>query len=240
MYARFILFTAFSLCFLLSTVCFSNERFESIGKGFYTRFAVGRAISNNFQDAVKTQANTVHAGLSVAKGALTGNTISVLKALGEEIAGISNSNLEADFQFLYSSSWGIYNSNRYFTERYEIEMVLNKIKLFDGTKFYDRNMVSLMSNIYYEPVIKSIPLIPYFGFGGGLVAMKRDSDFLLTDIIADYRLAIQIKLGVNYSIASSLESPKISVGYCYFSSIPPFGEDDLKLHNIEVGFIRSF
>ncbi|WCR53756.1 MAG: hypothetical protein PG981_000778 [Wolbachia endosymbiont of Ctenocephalides orientis wCori] len=95
----------------------------------------------------------------MVEAALKGNTIGVLQELSGKVSGISNSKLEADFQFLYSSSWGIHNFNRYFTEMHEIEMVMNKIKLFYGEQFYDRSMVSLMSNIYYEPIIKKIPYI---------------------------------------------------------------------------------
>lgn len=240
MYIRFTLFTTLLFCSLLPTVCFSKERFGSTGKGFYTRFTIGSAVSNNFQDVVKAHTDTVHTSLNTAGAALKGHALDVLKELGGQIAGINSSTLVADFQFLYSSSWGIYTLNRYFSESYEIEMVMNKIKLSDGEGFYDRNMVSLMSNTYYEPNIEKIPLAPYFGFGGGLVVMKRDSDFLLADVIADYKLAIQVKVGVNYSIVSSLESPKISLGYRYFSAIPPFSKANLKFHTIEASFIRSF
>ncbi|WCR53757.1 MAG: hypothetical protein PG981_000779 [Wolbachia endosymbiont of Ctenocephalides orientis wCori] len=65
MYTKFTLFTAFSFWFLLPAVCFSNERFESTGKGFYTRFSIGSTISDNFQAAVITHADTVHTSLSV-------------------------------------------------------------------------------------------------------------------------------------------------------------------------------
>ncbi|WCR53616.1 MAG: hypothetical protein PG981_000638 [Wolbachia endosymbiont of Ctenocephalides orientis wCori] len=239
MYIRLTLLTALFFYLLLPAVCFSNEKFESIGKGFYTRFSIGSAVSNNFQDAVKAHTDTVNTSLNVVAAALQGNALDILKELGEKIVGISNSKLEADFQFLYSLSWGINNFNKYFAERYEIETVMDKIKLSDGKKFYDRSMVSLMSNIYYEPIIQRIPLAPYFGFGCGLIVMKRDSDFLLADIIADYKLAVQAKFGVNYSIVSSLESPKISLGYRYFSAIPPFGEVNLKIHAIEVNFVCS-